>query len=153
MSEFGKAIFCFIKTTLERYELPASDSAINLLIMIMAHESGNFRYVKQKDGPALGLCQMEHNTFFFVMGYLIRTERFKLLERHFPPELMQVDSAFALAVARVYLYSFPESLPDANDFEGLACYAKKYWNTTAGKATEQDYLNAFNTVRKEYEVA
>lgn len=152
MNTFGKALFDFVKATLERYQLPVSDSAIHLLMMIMAHESGNFRYVKQKSGPALGLCQMEPLTFVFVMGYLARRKRFVLLERHYSAEMMAVDSAFAIAVARVYLWTFSEPLPSASDYEGLAKYAKKYWNTTAGKATEKDYLNAFNAMRLDYEV-
>lgn len=143
MNNFSKDIFCFIHATLDRYKLPVNDSVIHLLMMIMAHESGNLRYVKQKNGPALGLLQMEPNTFDFVMEYLERKRKFTMVERIHSAEMMALDSSFAIAVARVYLWTFAEPLPTADDYEGLARYAKKYWNTTAGAATEEDYLNAF----------
>ena len=37
----------------------------------------------------------------------------------------------------------PEALPEEQDIEGLARYAKKYWNTDEGKATWEDYFNAY----------
>ena len=37
----------------------------------------------------------------------------------------------------------PEALPDESDLEGLAKYAKTYWNTWRGKATWQDYFEAY----------
>jgi hypothetical protein len=56
---------------------------------------------------------------------------------------MVVDVEFAAAFARVYLYTFPEPLPHADDLDGLARYAKQYWNTEAGKATPEKYLADF----------
>ena len=135
-----------IERALERYQLPNSESAIRLLLMIAAHESGGFMYCRQKRGPALGLFQMEPPTFDHVMEYLDRTGRFLQLPRILPAERMVTDPVFAAGVARVYLYSIPKPLPSPDDVIGLgkyAVYAKKFWNSELGAATPEDYETAF----------
>ena len=47
-----------VRQSLLMYGLPCSESAITLLVMVAAHESGGFRYVQQIGGPALGLFQI-----------------------------------------------------------------------------------------------
>ncbi|RZV17342.1 hypothetical protein EOJ41_15140 [Vibrio alginolyticus] len=128
-----------------------SQAAINLILMIVAHESGQMTYAKQIKGPALGFIQMEPATFDWVIRWLEKSRPHLLEQLGFlcpnrkalSPEFMVVSPEFAVAMARLNLLRFPESLPEADDLEGLARYAKKYWNTSAGKATEQDYLNAY----------
>lgn len=133
-----------IETALDRCDLPSTESAVRLLLMIAAHESGGFTYCRQGgNGPAIGLFQMEAPTYKHVLEYLNRTGKFPAVSRQLPFERMLTDATHAAAIARVYLYTFPEPLPAPEDLDGLAAYAKKYWNTTAGKATEADYKNAF----------
>lgn len=132
-----------IENALDRCALPNSESAVRLLLMIAAHESGGFMYCRQKGGPAIGLFQMEEPTFKHVIEYLQRTGKFPAVNTTLPFERMLTDATHAAAIARVYLYTFPEPLPDPDDLDGLAAYAKKYWNTTAGAATESDYKNAY----------
>lgn len=133
-----------IERAMQRFELPDSETAVRLLLMIAAHESGGFLYCKQNKGPALGLFQMEPNTYEFCISYLKRTGRFPKLTRTFRAERMLVDTEFAAAFARVYLASIPEPLPnDPDDLDALAAYAKKYWNTEAGAATPGKYKRDF----------
>jgi hypothetical protein len=133
-----------IERALDRFNLPGEENLVRLLMMICAHESGGFTYCKQKGGGlALGLFQMERATFEHVMGYLERTGKFPAINRAMPFERMLIDVEFATAMARAYLWTFPEALPEADDLESLAAYAKQYWNTEKGAATATKYLNDF----------
>ncbi|MEY8241675.1 MAG: hypothetical protein RPT25_15115 [Cycloclasticus sp.] len=146
MKKLALTVRTAIERAFTRFDLPngkTAESAVRLLLMIAAHESGGFTYCKQKGGPALGLFQMEPATFEFVMGYLKRTGKFKAINRSTPFERLLIDPEFAAAMARVYLWTFPAALPSSDDLEGLASYAKKYWNTEQGKASSEKYLNDF----------
>lgn len=133
-----------IETALERCDLPSTESAVRLLLMIAAHESGGFTYCRQAgNGPAIGLFQMEEPTYRHVINYLNRTGKFPAVSRVLPFERMLTDATHAAAIARVYLYTFPQALPEPHDLNGLAAYAKTYWNTAAGKASASDYKHAF----------
>lgn len=143
MTKIGLTVRSAIERALERFHLPGDENVVRLLLMIAAHESGGFHYCKQVKGPALGLFQMEPPTYRHVMQYLERTGKFPAISRRLHAERMLIDTEFAAAIARVYLYTFPEPIPDADDLEGLAAYAKKYWNTEYGAATAEKYLNDF----------
>ncbi|NMU24009.1 hypothetical protein HKB21_00040, partial [Vibrio parahaemolyticus] len=90
----------------------------------------------------LGFTQMEPATFSWLVEWL-GNSRPHLLDalsmfcpvEHLDPRYMVISPEFAVATARLNLIRFPEALPEADDLEGLARYAKKYWNTSAGKAT------------------
>ncbi len=130
----------------------SSESAVNLILMIVAHESGLLTYAKQIRGPALGFAQMEPATFTWLLEWLGRNRPSLLMAlSKFGPvendsaEFMVMCPQYAVVCARLNLLRFAEPLPDANDLDGLARYAKKYWNTSAGKATEADYLTAYQT--------
>ena len=142
------AIRAAIARGLEKNSLPSNESVIRLLMMIAYHESGGFHYCKQMAGPALGLFQMEPSTFEFIKKYLHRTGKFPLVSRATCVEDLLLDVEFAAAMARIYLYTFPEQLPHHDDIEGLARYAKKYWNTEMGKAEVVDYLRAYELYLK-----
>jgi len=59
--------------------------------------------------------------------------------------------AYQTAMARVYYWMRPGRIPDTP--EGMARYAKQHWNTPAGKATEADYLLAYQRLRRRGGVA
>ncbi len=139
----GNTLREVITAALTLYGLPSSPQAIELLIMIAAHESGGFTYCKQVRGPALGIYQMEPATFYDVKDYLKRTERYPALLRYHNPERLIFDINYATAMARAFFLRIPEPIPNIEDKEGLARYAKKYWNTELGKATPQQYLTAY----------
>lgn len=145
MTRLGLTVRTAIERALARFDLPNNESIVRLLLMIAAHESGGFTYCKQKGGPALGLFQMEPATHEFVQGYLERTGKFKAISRTMRPERMLTDVEYSVAMARVYLWTQPEPLPAPDDLNGLAEYAKKYWNTYQGAATPEKYLNDYLT--------
>ena len=138
----------FVRWSLDQEGLPCSESAVKLLLMIAAHESGMFYWVRQMSGPALGLWQMEPVGYREVCRYVnLREERFspslveKVRQREF--EWLGLDQVYACQCARVFLMAEPMVLPDEGDHEGLACYAKMYWNTESGSAVVEDYLGAY----------
>ena len=145
----GALFATFVKTVLEQAGLPASPAVVQLLVMIAAHESGGFRYVKQMgEGPARGLLQMEPVGLAEVVRYYrLRQNKFaqiKGLDQVTVDQLV-FDSALAVVCARIFFMAEPEALPAADDIDALAQYAKKHWNTAAGKATANDYADAYRS--------
>ena len=126
-----------------------SDDAVELLLMIAAHESKLGHYLHQVGGPAVGIYQMEGETFHDCLVNFVRYNR--VLEskqgqefyRLPNPAFMAFDLSFATAMARVQLYRDSEALPHRSDVRAMAEYAKRVWNTEAGKATVEDYENAY----------
>lgn len=147
ISPAGHECRVLIKSALSFYQLPDADNAIRLLEMITAWESGDFSYVKQKNGPALGLIQMEPNTFKDVCRYLEekRSHQYPKFYEELPqqPEHLIFDPFFCFGLARIFFLRFQEPIPDEDQIELLAQYAKKYWNTPSGKANWKDYYKAW----------
>lgn len=120
-----------------------SKSAVNLLLLTAAVESDMGSYLKQINGPALGIYQMEPDTYWDIHENFLK----------YRPDLHEQVSDFSLSVdlgganelagnlyystamARAHYLRFPEPLPKADDVEGLARYWKKYWNTEKGGGT------------------
>tara|TARA_R110002051_G_scaffold283026_1_gene344746 strand:- start:236 stop:712 length:477 start_codon:yes stop_codon:yes gene_type:complete len=145
MKKIALTVRTAIERALEKFNLPNDEAIVRLLLMISAHESRGFVCCKQLNGgPAIGLFQMEPNTFDFVQGYLTRTNKFPLISRSMIVERLLIDVEFAAAMARVYLWTEPTPLPDADDLQGLAEYASKFWNR-GGKGEPHEYLNDFLT--------
>lgn len=139
-----------------------SEEAVDLLMMTAAHESKGGTYLKQINGPALGVYQMEPTTHYDIYkNYLRFNPKIKSLLEDFTinagillqeGEDMVFNLAYATAMARVHYYRVPEALPKKDvrdwDIEGmylyrLAEYAKKYYNTYLGKAEPEDYYKDF----------
>lgn len=126
-----------------------SEEAVRLLLMIMAHESRCGYYLHQTVGPALGVYQMEPATYNDIIKFLKRKPalydevgEWSSAKSFDEPEEMAGNLYYATAMARAFFLRFPEPIPSGSD-EELAKYAKKRWNTSAGKATWQDYLEAY----------
>ena len=124
-----------------------SDEARELLMLTAAHESHMGTYLEQKEGPALGIFQMEPATFRDIEdNYLFyRDELRKHVDWFFvfpedPQELVWNLKA-AIVMARIHYLRVAERIPLGT--EDQAAYAKKYWNTEAGKATAKDYHEAY----------
>lgn len=125
-------------------------AAEKLLMMTACHESMGFRYRVQQGGPALSYFQVEPNTLNDLYeNYLaFRPDMQALVDVYLPEELdrleaLETDDKYACAVARMIYWRVPEALPHVTDDEGLAAYAKKYWNTEMGAATAQKYLDDY----------
>jgi len=126
-----------------------SAAAVNLLLGTALHESGVLRYHHQDGGPAMGLYQMEPDTLkdLFVNYLSFQNGRLaqlgKYCEMGLSPENQWnlYNARYATAACRLQYYRQPASLPPADDLEGLAAYYKKYWNSNAGKATKQNFID------------
>ena len=126
-----------------------SEEAVRLLLMIMAHESRQGYYIKQTVGPAVGVYQMEPATHDDIRQFLMRkllidkVDYYRMRGAYLTAaQEMAGNMYYATAMARAFFLRFPEALPKGSDAE-LAAYAKKRWNTSAGKATADDYLKAY----------
>lgn len=146
MSEAGYQCREVIKKSLTWYELPDSESAIRLLCMIAAHESGDFHYIHQSGGPAVSIFQMEPGSYDDICGYIKdRQEDFPRLIHDMPKpvDYMAFDPVYAAAVSRLYLLRITDPLPQPEDIDALAQYAKIWWNTELGAAQWTDYRDAW----------
>lgn len=129
-----------------------SEDSEELLMMVSAHESQGFMKRRQDGGgPAKGLCQMEPVAFddlrlrYFPLRPEIRAAVLGVL----PPgtqmslDLLEADDRFAFAMARAHFLKVPEPIPPRDDLEAMAAYAKRFWNSMAGKATPEKYLSDY----------
>lgn len=139
-------------------EIPYSKDAENLLMMTAAHESLLGTYLKQVNGPALGIYQMEPATHEDIHNnYVSHRDRLDLLlwtlvgeDDQYLLNVLVCNLKYATAMARVHYYRVPSKLPTREDYPShnayvmaLAEYAKKYYNTEKGKATVEDYYEAY----------
>jgi len=136
-----------IEPTLKQLGLYSSD-AVELLLMIAAHESVKGEYIAQITGPARGIYQMEGATHNDIIKWLKANKpviyaQISLLVTEVSTDMMMYDLRYATAMARVFFLRFPEALPSGSDVDAMAAYAKRRWNTSAGKATPADYKNAY----------
>lgn len=136
-----------IRETLEHMGTKyATPSAVELLMMTCAHESRLGSYLKQVNGPALGLFQMEPDTLDDLWDNYINYHKdiewhFDLYQAWDTPDELTWNHKFAIVAARLQYYRVTEALPGQP--EELARYAKQYWNTDLGKAEASDYLEAY----------
>lgn len=137
---------CVVDPTLKKLGLYSSD-ATKLLVMIAAHESQKGEYIIQLTGQAKGIFQMEDATHDYILKWLMdnKPELYAAVVNMADNEpsamKMVTDMDYATAMARAFFLRFPEALP--TNEQDMAAYAKKRWNTSAGKATSNDYLLAY----------
>lgn len=140
-----------IETTLGKLACLPSYSTINrkeavdLLMGTCAQESHLGTYRRQLGGgPALGIFQMEPNTFNDILNNYLKARtplRDKILEisslKEFSPEDLVDNDILAICMARVHYLRKPDSIPASLD--GQAEYWKKHYNTYLGKGTVEEY--------------
>lgn len=138
--------------------IPYSETAVELLMMTAAHESHLGEYIAQVGGPALGIYQMEPATENDIHDNFLRYRRGLEVDIHGLTSAALIEDKdgvdliyslpYATAMARVHYFRVPEALPEGSlqneeTIRKLAAYAKKYYNTGLGKATEEDYYEAY----------
>lgn len=153
-------------------EIPYRKAATELLFMTMCVESDCGKYLKQVNGQALGICQMEPKTYEDIwVDYLGRKpdlyrlmvsiafglnhpltgiwcgENAKYLDENIL-FLMQCNIPFQIAMARIYYWRIPEALPYVLDINALAVYWKKYYNTELGKGTIDKAIKKYHFYSK-----
>jgi len=127
------------------------------LIMGTAAQESLLSYVKQLgNGPAVGLFQMEPNTYHDIWeNYLMHRHelRSKVIsairfDAIVPdPRRMIWDHRLAAIMCRIHYRRVPAPLPEYEDIEGYAAYWKKYYNTILGAGTTEEYIKNFELVR------
>ena len=140
-----------VRATLHRLETAAavaySLAAENLLIGTALHESENLTYLAQVNGPALGLWQMEPETYKDIWeNYLDYRPQMRISAMFggVPPvSALVTDMALGCVMARIKYLRAPEPLPEANDAFGLQAYYKAVFNSPAGRATVANSLPSF----------
>ena len=137
-------------------EIPYSEEAVELLMMTAAHESRLGTFLRQVRGPARGIYQMEPATEQHLLKLIkIKSPSLykKLMDLNLPldgQDGAETDSdsyhnlAYQTAMARVFYWMKPGAIP--KDPRKMAEYAKQFWNTRLGKATVEDYLNAYRSL-------
>ena len=134
-----------------------SPEAEELLICICAQESHDGYWLKQTVGgtrAALGIYQMDPLTYEDIWANtLTKGECSKLGLRVMTscnytlkpkPEVMIYNLLYASVMARVFWLHVKADMPAVNDMDGRWFLYKKYWNTSAGKATQDEFVSNFN---------
>lgn len=148
---------------------PLADYAYNaerLLFMTAAHESGGFRYRRQLgkwewDKGAFGLWQVEWGSMETSIRWMLHREIFDRVREFWFAQGFNVPAApdalkrfvieqpqdiagdlIGCTMARVHYLRSPGMIPD--HAIGMAAYAKAVFNTRLGKATREDYLEAYS---------
>jgi len=149
-----------IQPTLEHIGL-YSEAAENLLIGTIKQESAGGRYLKQINGPALGIYQIEPATHQDIYeNFLVYKEGLgdKIVEllpafiteapensgqKYATEQQLITNLSYATAIARIVYYRRPEALPYSDDIEGLAAYWKQHYNTPLGAGTEEEFIHNY----------
>lgn len=140
-----------VKSTLNDL-LMYSPEAEELLVFTCANESKGGTYIRQVDGPALGIYQIEPETYNDIWQNYIKSNA-SLAMRLFSnfdvcgmphPERMIYDLRFSTAMARIFYFRIKQSLPAANDIDSIWTYYKTHYNTSKGKALKEAAIKNYH---------
>lgn len=115
--------------------------AAHILLLGTALIESELLFLKQKQGRALGIYQIEEDTHKDVLRYLNRHSNRALKDKCLsacfydaPPsdDALIHNLRYTTIIARLKYYMQPQKLPEWNDWEGMAAYYKKYYNTALG---------------------
>jgi hypothetical protein len=133
-----------------------SEDAEELLLFTCCTETNGGTYLKQINGPALGIYQMEPKTYNDLWQNFInqKTEILLTLTSNFdcirmPPEDRLIyDLRYATAMARLFYARIQEKIPSRKDLPALWSYYKRYYNSIEGSSERsksvQKYLAYIN---------
>lgn len=128
-------------------EIPYSENAVELLMLTAAQESHLRTHIRQINGPARGIFQMEPATerdiYLNHLAYHPALAK-KIADLKWSAKIdnLEANLAYQIAMARVHYYRVAEALPE-KDYLMMAVYYKKYYNTSKGKATIQEAVNNY----------
>ena len=125
-----------------------SPEAVALLMGTCAQESHLGTYIRQIEGPARGIMQMEPATEKDIWeNYL----EFNPVSASYltsetgvdcpDPEALESNLAYSIAMARMHYLRVPGAIPVT--IEGQAAYWKQFYNTIYGAGTEEEYLENY----------
>lgn len=129
-----------------------SDVAMELLVFTCATESQGGSFLKQVSGPALGIYQMEPETYNdiwqnylkFQPGIMMRLQQSFECNRMPSEDRLIYDLRFATAMARIKYERVKEPLPPAISDASLWNYYKANYNTADGAAEMSESINAYH---------
>lgn len=132
-----------------------SRDAEELLFAIACHESRKGTYVKQVSGEALGIYQMEKETYFDQFDNFLcfkpelKNKILRILGVHEEPraDRLATDLELATIMCRIFFLRIPEPLPPADDINKIAIYWKKYYNTSLGKGNIEDFVSNYKLLK------
>lgn len=148
INQFRESI---VQSTLKDLLMYAPESE-ELIVFTCAAESLGGTYIRQVDGPALGIYQMEPETYTDIWQNFIKQQgglcmmMFSCFHISYmpSPERMIYDLRFATAMARLHYRRVAEPLPSVNDTGGLWSYYKRHYNTLKGKAEKEDSIEKYH---------
>jgi hypothetical protein len=127
-----------------------SDEAVYLLLGTMAVESSFGTYLKQLNGPALGVFQMEPNTLKDIWINYIHHRPNLAYKVDIVSGVHGVDSRaletnlrYQIVMARIHYLRVPKALPNKSDLTAIARYWKVYYNTNKGKGLESKFITSY----------
>lgn len=131
-----------------------SDAAVNLLLCTAAHESLCGKYLKQTQGPALGIFMVQPETHKDI--YINFASHRPILvgilgsmqKSGSPDDQLIYDLRYSAAIARLVYWRDPEPLPAPDDIEGMANTWLRVYNTEQGAGTEYKFLRDVDRVRE-----
>lgn len=126
-------------------KLYSNDSIIKMIFETACVESNCGEYIKQINGPACGIFQIEPNTAQDIIdNYIKYRSRYKdifdmlYIKTFTLPQNLKYNLAFSVFMCRMFYMRIKESIP--NTVEKRAEYWKKYYNTEQGKGTTTEYI-------------
>jgi hypothetical protein len=147
-----------IRVVLTGAPFPHLDRAVQLLLATAAQES-NLKYFYQLGGgPGRGLWQMEPATERDHWTYMTRYRAPWQQLMHDRSGVCAADESqlarnipYGILMARLHYYRRdPKALPEVGDIEECWLRYKKYWNTEKGKATREQFMQAYETLIAPY---
>lgn len=125
-----------------------SPAAVELLMLTAAVESNLGTYIKQIEGPALGIFQMEPATEKDLWkNYLEYKDKTADTIRRYDTAAkddLRWNLGYAILMTRVHYLRIKEPLPPADDVHALALYWKRHYNTPLGKGTVDKAIDKYN---------
>lgn len=131
---------------LDYCNLPISDKIINMIIETACVESCCGNYIKQINGPACGIFQIEPKTArdIYTNFIVYRPEYIEYYDRLYINYLsleqnLTYNLAFQIFMCRIFYLRIKDPIPVTR--ESRAEYWKKYYNTKLGKGSISGYLD------------
>lgn len=126
---------------------------VALTLGTAAQESLMGKYLKQISGPALGIYQCEPATHRDIWDNFLRYRpemaekcrdlSYKAATWARKDEQLATNLAYATAICAMHYLRVPEYLPASKDVKKLASYWKRYYNTSLGKGTEEEFIENY----------
>ena len=130
-----------------------SKDAAFLLLCTAAVESNCGYYIKQVGGPALGIWQMEPDTYNDIIDncdainennikFYNKIHRLWNFENYGVVHALISHPVYACAMARLKYSMDSAALPDHNDIKSVYDYYKRIYNTPLGASTYDKFKSA-----------